>query len=130
MSAMSHAAARLTETWAHGRNVADAMGITLRPTGRLRHTALLAWKNRERSYRIHGLKFMNVPIRVHLSLPDDGALCLGPRDADQRIEGTVLDFCLVVTRRRTVLDTNLDVTGQDAATWLNIAQAFAGPSTA
>ena len=40
--------------------------------------------------------------------------------------GTALDFCLVVTQRRHVDDTALQVTGGTARGWLTIAQAFAG----
>ncbi len=32
---------RLMETWAHGQDAFDALGVSRRPTGRLRHVALL-----------------------------------------------------------------------------------------
>jgi hypothetical protein len=38
----------------------------------------------------------------------------------------LLDFCLVVTQRRHVADTALDVEGPAAVEWISIAQAFAG----
>jgi len=46
-----------------------------------------------------------------------------------RVEGSALDFCLVVTQRRHLDDTKLDVTGDHAREWLQIAQAFAGEPT-
>jgi len=43
------------------------------------------------------------------------------------ITGSALDFCLAVTQRRNVADTDLVVTGALAEDWMSIAQAFAGP---
>ncbi|MGY1698098.1 hypothetical protein [Geodermatophilus sp. SYSU D00766] len=42
------------------------------------------------------------------------------------MSGTALDFCLVVTQRRHRADTALTVTGDLAARWMAVAQAFAG----
>jgi uncharacterized protein (TIGR03084 family) len=39
MSAISFATARLMETWAHGQDIVDALGIVRKPTDRLRHIA-------------------------------------------------------------------------------------------
>ena len=41
--------------------------------------------------------------------------------------GAAYDFCLLVTQRVNRADTSLVATGRDANTWLDIAQAFAGP---
>src|SRR5207344_2630031 len=41
MSARSFATARLMETWAHGQDIADALGAERAPTERLRHVAHL-----------------------------------------------------------------------------------------
>jgi uncharacterized protein (TIGR03084 family) len=41
LSAMSFATARLMETWAHGQDIVDALGIRRKPTKRLRHIAHL-----------------------------------------------------------------------------------------
>jgi hypothetical protein len=43
------------------------------------------------------------------------------------VTGPALDFCLLVTQRRHRDDLALETTGDDAAHWLTIAQAFAGP---
>ena len=52
----------------------------------------------------------------------------GPEDAEQRVTGPAYDFCLLVTQRRHRDDLALEATGTDADKWLDIAQAFAGPS--
>jgi len=44
-----------------------------------------------------------------------------------KVSGSALDFCLVVTQRRHLTDTKLEVRGDLANEWLEIAQAFAGP---
>src|SRR5262249_12931002 len=46
MSARSFATARLMETWAHGEDVADALGVERVPTDRLRHVAHLGVRTR------------------------------------------------------------------------------------
>jgi uncharacterized protein (TIGR03084 family) len=51
----------------------------------------------------------------------------GPEDSAQRVSGSALDFCLLVTQRRHVEDLDLVAVGAQAATWLTIAQTFAGP---
>jgi hypothetical protein len=43
------------------------------------------------------------------------------------VEGSAFDFCLVVTQRRNVADTGLEIRGEPAADWMSVAQAFAGP---
>jgi hypothetical protein len=46
------------------------------------------------------------------------------------VRGSALDFCLVVTQRRHVLDTGLELQGAAAQEWMSIAQCFAGPAAA
>jgi hypothetical protein len=43
------------------------------------------------------------------------------------VRGSAVEFCLVVTQRRNVADTDLVVDGSDAKEWMSLAQAFAGP---
>jgi len=66
------------------------------------------------------------PVRVELDAPGGEHWTWGAAEAGDRVTGTALDFCLIVTQRRNVADTNLRVTGRAAAEWITIAQAFAG----
>lgn len=127
MSAASMATARIMETWAHGLDVADALGVTREPTRRLRHVAHIGVRARGYSYAAHGLTPPDSEIRVELAAPDGSTWTWGPDDAAERVTGPALDFCLLVTRRRHLEDLTLSATGDDARTWLGIAQAFAGP---
>jgi uncharacterized protein (TIGR03084 family) len=126
MSAASSVTARLMETWAHGQDVVDALGVVRRPTARLRHVAHLGVRTFGWSFRVHGLPVPDVPVRVELTGPDGRTWTWGPDDAADRVTGPAEDFCLVVTQRRNRRDTSLAATGPVAAAWLDVAQAYAG----
>jgi uncharacterized protein (TIGR03084 family) len=127
MSAASFATARLMETWAHGQDVADALGASRPPTDRLRHVAHIGVRALPYSFAVRGRQVPAAPVRVEVTLPSGAVLALGPASAADVVRGDALDFCLVVTQRRHPADVALEVTGPVAAEWMSIAQAFAGP---
>lgn len=126
MSVASTVTARIMETWAHGQDIADALGVRRTPTDRLQHIAHLGVSTTAFSFRLHDRPVPDLPIRVELLAPSGGQWTWGDADAADRVEGTALDFCLVVTQRRDVDDTALIVSGPVAREWLDIAQTFAG----
>ncbi|MFD4689121.1 TIGR03084 family metal-binding protein [Streptomyces sp. NPDC058463] len=128
MSVASMATARLMETWAHGQDVADALGVTRKPTARLRHVARIGVRARDYAYFVRGEQPPAEPFRVELEGPDGELAIHGPEDAAQRVTGPLLDFCLLVTQRAHRDDLALHAVGADAERWLDIAQAFAGPA--
>ncbi|MFJ9766610.1 TIGR03084 family metal-binding protein [Streptomyces erythrochromogenes] len=131
MKAASMASARLMETWAHGQDVADALGVRRTPTARLRHVARIGVRARDYAYAVRGLPAPEGEFRVALTAPDGAQVwAYGPPQAPQRITGPALDFCLLVTQRAHRADLDLTATGPDADRWLDIAQAFAGPAGA
>jgi uncharacterized protein (TIGR03084 family) len=127
MSAASMATARLMETWAHGLDVADALRRPPSVSVRLRHIAHLGVRTRDFAFAQHGLPAPAEPFRVELAAPDGSTWSWGPEDAEQRVTGPALDFCLRVTQRRHRDDLALRAVGADADHWLDLAQAFAGP---
>jgi uncharacterized protein (TIGR03084 family) len=127
MSAASMATARFMETWAHGRDVADALGVDLPPDDRVRHVVHIGVRTRGYAYRNHGLEPPAAEPRVELTLPGGQLLGYGPVGAAQSVTGPAHDFALVVTRRLHRSEADLTVVGADAEQWLEIAQAFAGP---
>jgi uncharacterized protein (TIGR03084 family) len=127
MSAASMATARLMETWAHGLDVADALGVSRPATARLRSIAHIGVRTRDFAFVINGLAPPSNPFRVELRAPDGSLWAWGPADATQRVTGTAEDFCLLVTQRRPLGELDVAADGDDAARWLPIAQAFAGP---
>jgi uncharacterized protein (TIGR03084 family) len=129
MSALSFATARLMETWAHGIDVYDTLGVRAEPTDRLRHVAHIGVGTRGWSYVNRGLAPPETPVRVELTGPSGDLWTWGPEDATNVVRGTALDFCLVATQRRNLADVSLEVDGDAAEEWMGIAQAFAGPPT-
>ncbi|MFE6378604.1 TIGR03084 family metal-binding protein [Streptomyces roseolus] len=128
MSATAMATARLMETWAHGQDVADALGVVRRPTARLRHVAWIGHRARDYAYLVRGEQPPAEPFRVELTGPGGESWAYGPEDAAQRVSGDAVEFCLLVTQRVHRDDTGLRAEGADAEHWLGIAQAFAGPA--
>jgi uncharacterized protein (TIGR03084 family) len=130
MGPASSVTARLMETWAHGQDIADALGVERPAAGRLRHIADLGVRTRKFSFVLHGQPVPEGPVRVELAAPGGdqrgGQWSWGPADAPDRVTGPALDFCLVVTQRRHPSDTGLVVTGDGAVAWMSVAQAFAG----
>jgi uncharacterized protein (TIGR03084 family) len=127
MAPASMATARIMETWAHGGDVASALGIRRRSTARLRHIAHLGFRTFGNGFLARGLDVPAVPVRVELSAPDGGTWTFGPADAVNRVTGPALHFCRLVTRRAHRSDLDLQATGPVADAWLDVAQAFAGP---
>lgn len=127
MSAASMVTARLMETWAHGHDVADALGCQMVPTSRLRHVAHLGIRARAFAYSAHRREAPSTAVAVVLRGPDEEEWRWGTGDESNVVSGPALDFCQVVTRRRHVDDTELVTTGDAAREWMEIAQAFAGP---
>ncbi len=78
MSAPSMATARLMETWAHGLDVADALGIVREPTDRLRHVAHLGVRTRDFAFLIRDLPVPAEAFRVELTAPSGGVWTWGP----------------------------------------------------
>lgn len=127
MGARSFATARLMETWAHGQDVADALGVERTPTERLRHVAHIGVLARPFAYVNRSMDVPAADVRVALHAPGGETWTWGPDTATDSVEGEALDFCLVVTQRRHPADTKLVITGPAATEWMGIAQAFAGP---
>lgn len=127
MAATSFATARLMETWAHGQDVADAVGATRTPTDRLRHIAHIGVRARPFSYATNRRDVPDGLIRVALRGPAGDVWTWNDEAGDTNtVTGDAIDFCLVVTQRRHVADTALRVHGPLATDWIAIAQAFAG----
>jgi len=129
MGAKSFLTARLMEVWAHGQDIVDTVGGHRPPTRRLRHIARLGYVTREWSYRNRGLDVPAEPVKVELTAPAGATWTFGSAEATESVTGPAEDFCLVVTQRRHVDDTELTATAV-ARDWLLKAQAFAGPATA
>lgn len=126
MSVASFVTARLMETWAHGTDVADALGLAPAATDRLRHVCLIGIKARPYAFSVHGRTDPGDPVRFDVAAPGGDLWTWGPEDARDRVTGSALDLALLMTQRRHHDDTDLVVEGPTAEAWMAIAQAFAG----
>ena len=126
MRPVSFVTGRLMETWAHGQDVVDALGVERAPTERLRHVAHMGVRARGFSFQVNGRTPPSDDVLVELTAPDGSTWRWGDSTTDV-VRGHALDFCLVVTQRRHPADTDLTVEGSIAGAWIPIAQSFAGP---
>ena len=115
MSAASMATARLMETWAHGLDVADALGVAVTPSMRLKSIAHLGVRTRDFAFTVHGLTPPAEPFHVKLTAPDGSRWTWGPEDAEQRVTGSAVDFCYLVTQRRPRAGLDLEAVGPAAS---------------
>lgn len=127
MSPASMATARIMETWAHGQDVADALGVVREPTSRIRHVCHIGIRAMGFAFLLNGLAPPEAEVRVELVGPGGEVWVWGPEDAENRITGPALDFAFLVTQRRNRKELAIEATGPVAQEWVPIAQAFAGP---
>ncbi|MBI1238609.1 MAG: TIGR03084 family protein [Alphaproteobacteria bacterium] len=126
MSARSCITARQMETWAHGQEVFDVLGVLRRDSDRIRNIAHLG-------VTTYGWTFVNrkqtppepVPY-VRLTAPSGAIWEWNEPQADNCVEGSANEFCQVVTQVRNIKDTALKTRGPNAEQWMAIAQCFAG----
>jgi uncharacterized protein (TIGR03084 family) len=116
---------RIMETWAHGQDVYEALGEDHPVTPALFDVARLCARTRANSYAAHGRVAPEREVAVELEAPDGTTWRFG--DAGELVRGDAVEFCLVATQRRHHADTSIVASGPDAAEWLALAQAFAGP---
>ena len=126
MSVKSFLTARLMECWAQGEDVGVALRHPRVPTHRLRHVAHIGVGARAFSLAINALPEDVSPIRVDLLGPQGEQWRWGDEHSKNRVQGEALDFCLVVTQRRSLQESRLHISGESAETWMAVAQAFAG----
>jgi enediyne biosynthesis protein E11 len=120
------AAAGMMELIGHGQDIADAVGVDREWTDRIAHVVGFAVHVWDFGYQARGLAVPDVRFRFELPSPSGAVWRFGPDDAAQRITGSAVDFCLLVTRRRHRDDLDLVAVGADADEWLTIAQAYRG----
>lgn len=127
MSATSMTTARLMETWAHGLDVADALGVVLPPADWIKGVVHIGVRTRDFAYVVNGRQAPQEPFRFEITAPSGELWEWGPADAENTVRAPAVDFCMLVTQRRAVDDLDLELTGTQAQDWAQIAQCFAGP---
>jgi uncharacterized protein (TIGR03084 family) len=126
MAPASMATARIMETWAHGQDIADALGVRREPTARLRHVAHIGVRAMGFAFQVNGLPKPAEPIGVRLTGPAGEVWTWNDDAVENRITAPALDFCFLVTQRRHLDDLDITTVGPIAAQFVRVAQAFAG----
>ena len=124
MAASAFVTARQMEVWAHGQDVYDLLRVRRVNDDRIRDICELGVRTHGWSFSNRGLERPARP-EVRLTAPS-GAVWVWNEGEAERISGAAEDFALVVTQRRNHADTALEVVGEGARAWMEIAQCFAG----
>jgi len=120
--------AGMMEAFAHGQDIADALGVQPTRTDRIRFLVAFAVRTWDFGYLAREEPRPDVEFHYELTAPSGAVWQFGPDNASQRISGPAEDFCLLVTRRRHRDDLAVTAVGADAEHWLDIAQAYRGPA--
>ncbi|MBT6094279.1 MAG: TIGR03084 family protein [Rhodospirillaceae bacterium] len=126
MSARSKATARLMETWAHGQEIYDLLGVRRINTDRIKNIAIMGVKTFGWTFINRGEQVPEHIPHVRLSAPSGEIWEWNEASDSIRVEGSAEGFCQVVTQVRNVADTDITTTGETAAKWMAVAQCFAG----
>ena len=127
MSVRSSIGARLMETWAHGQEVYDQLGVVRKNKDRIKDIALLGIRTFGWTFQNRDLEVPPIKPYVKLTSPTGEIWEWNDISEENKVEGIAEQFCQVVTQVRNIEDTSLEVVGDVARQWMSIAQCFAGP---
>ena len=126
MRAPSLITARLMETWAHGLDVREALGLPVVDTDRLRHVAWLGYRALPYAFSFAGREPPSGELRVEVTSPSgDETWEYGPPGAPNRISGPAGELCRLFAHRITRDEARgLVAEGDGAVAALEVARAF------
>lgn len=126
MSARSSITARLMETWAHGQEIYDHLGVVRSNRDLIKNIVVLGVNTYGWTYKTRGETPPGPMPFLQLTAPSGEIWIYGEEDDASNISGSAAEFCQVVTQTRNIADTNLKLTGPVAKDWMSKAQCFAG----
>jgi uncharacterized protein (TIGR03084 family) len=125
LSALTLATTRLAETWIHTGDVAEAVGVELPPSDRLRPIARLAWRTLPYAFE-RADRSLSGPVAFLLTGPNGDPWSFRPADdAATVIRGPGADLCAVAARRVAPDTTALVGEGPDADAVLELVRTYA-----
>lgn len=127
MKARMFATARQMETWAHGWEIYDLMGLSRTQTDRLKNIAEIGVRTFGWTFANRELEIPDETPYIALVAPSGTLWTWNNETSAHSVKGDAVEFCQVVTQVRNIADTHLEVTGDNAVAWMRIAQCFAGP---
>ena len=127
MSARSSISARQMETWAHGQAVFDIFGLVREEHDRIKNIAHMGVTTYGWSFSVNNEKPPEPVPHVVLEAPSGEIWQWNDPQDDNKVIGSAVDFCQTVTQTRSIFDTTITTTGENAKRWMAQAQCFAGP---
>lgn len=127
MSVRSSITARQMETWAHGQEVFDTLGLNRLESDRVKNVVVLGVNTYSWSFQVKGREAPGPMPHLSLKSPSGALWEFGESDGTNAISGSAVAFAQVVTQTRNIADTELSVEGPVALDWMKNAQCFAGP---
>ena len=125
LSARTLATTRMSETWIHTQDIADAIGVDLVPSDRLKLIARLAWRTLPYAFHSSGLT-MTGPVAFRLIGPSGERWEFIPDEPEATtITGSAVDLCAVAARRIDPAATTLAGEGPDVADVLALVRTYA-----
>jgi len=125
LSARTLATTRLAETWIHSGDIADALGVELMPTDRLKLIARLAWRTLPYAFSSTG-QTLSGPVELRLSGPSGELWEFTPDGPPATIiSGSAYELCEVAARRLDPADTDLVSEGPDGDNVLALIRTYA-----
>jgi uncharacterized protein (TIGR03084 family) len=126
MPARTFAAARIMEHWAHRLDITVALGLPVAVSERLRHIAWLGLQSLPYALaRARVARPSGHTLRLELTGPSGERAVLGPADATDVIDGSLLAWCRVAVRRPRASDVaELTATGPHAKLAIEHARAY------
>lgn len=116
---------RLAETWIHTGDVADGLGVDLRPTERLQHVARLAWRTLPYAFG-RGGRTLSGPVAFELTGPTGERWDFVPDEPPvTTVRGDGVELCLVAARRVEPGATSLTGDGPDVDAVLELVRTYA-----
>jgi len=129
MSVRSCIIARQMEHWAHAQAIYDVLGAERINADRLKNVAHIGVTTYSWSFKVNSLVPPKPKPYVRLTAPGGAIWEWNELQDDNRLDGMAVDFCQIVTQCRNIgdVDISLEMTGDTAEQWMQIAQCFAGP---
>ncbi len=127
MSARSCITARQMETWSHGQEVFDILGVERPCFDRIKNIVYLGVLTYGWTFQNRKLTPPDPMPYVCLQSPEGQVWEWNSEQDENFIKGSAVDFAQVVTQVRNIDDTSLVSEGKAARQWMELAQCFAGP---
>ena len=127
MGVMMFTTARQMESWSHGQDIFDMFGKPRINSNRLKNIAVIGVKTYGWTFANRKQDIPGPAPYVRLVSPEGDIWEFNDPSDENCVIGDAVEFCHVVTQGRNIADVNLDVVGEPATLWMDIAQCFAGP---